>query len=202
MIVMTTNAGAQDLERASIGFADLEKDRDCLGAINRLFTPEFRNRLDAVVPFSNLPPEVVVRVVEKFILELEMQLSDRNVIIEVSKKAMDWLVEEGYDPQMGARPMARIIQENIKKPLADELLFGQLKGGGLVTVDLSKDKKLTFKYKDDKPGRKPASRLKRSIKSYSCARIFSAVSFSTAMSSGARAWNSNSNPSWRGRICI
>ena len=123
-------------------------------AINRMFTPEFRNRLDSVVPFSNLPPEVVVRVVEKFILELEMQLSDRNVIIEVSKKAMDWLVEEGYDPQMGARPMARIIQENIKKPLADELLFGQLKGGGLVMVDLSKDKKLTFKYKDDKPGKK------------------------------------------------
>jgi ATP-dependent Clp protease ATP-binding subunit ClpA len=96
----------------------------------------------------------VVRVVEKFILELELQLSDRNVIIEVSKKAMDWLVEEGYDPQMGARPMARIIQENIKKPLADELLFGKLKGGGLVTVDLDKARKLTFKYKDDKPGKK------------------------------------------------
>ncbi|HAL84689.1 MAG TPA: ATP-dependent Clp protease ATP-binding subunit ClpA, partial [Rhodobiaceae bacterium] len=102
-------------------------------------TPEFRNRLDAVVAFNNLPPEVVVRVVEKFILELELQLSDRNVIIEVDRKAMDWLVEQGYDPMMGARPMARIIQENIKKPLADELLFGELQNGGVVQV--SQDKK-------------------------------------------------------------
>ncbi len=154
ILIMTTNAGASDMAKEPMGFGRVRREGEDTEAINRMFTPEFRNRLDAVVPFSNLPPEVVVRVVEKFILELEMQLSDRNVIIEVSKKAMDWLVEEGYDPQMGARPMARIIQENIKKPLADELLFGQLKGGGLVTVDLSKDKKLTFKYKDDKPGKK------------------------------------------------
>ncbi|MBL6761661.1 MAG: ATP-dependent Clp protease ATP-binding subunit ClpA [PS1 clade bacterium] len=154
ILIMTTNAGASDMAKEPMGFGRTRREGEDTEAINRMFTPEFRNRLDAVVPFANLPSEVVVRVVEKFILELELQLSDRNVIIEVSKKAMDWLVEEGYDPQMGARPMARIIQENIKKPLADELLFGKLKGGGLVTVDLNKDKKLTFKYKDDKPGKK------------------------------------------------
>jgi len=154
ILIMTTNAGASDMAKEPMGFGRVRREGEDTEAINRMFTPEFRNRLDAVVPFGNLPPEVVVRVVEKFILELEMQLSDRNVIIEVSRKAMDWLVEEGYDMQMGARPMARIIQENIKKPLADELLFGQLKGGGLVIVDLDKDKKLTFKYKDDKSGKK------------------------------------------------
>ncbi len=154
ILIMTTNAGASDMAKEPMGFGRTRREGEDTEAIKRMFTPEFRNRLDAVVPFANLPSEVVVRVVEKFILELELQLSDRNVIIEVSKKAMDWLVEEGYDPQMGARPMARIIQENIKKPLADELLFGKLKGGGLVTVDLNKDKKLTFKYKDDKPGKK------------------------------------------------
>ena len=154
ILIMTTNAGASDMAKEPMGFGRVRREGEDTEAINRMFTPEFRNRLDAVVPFGNLPPEVVVRVVEKFILELEMQLSDRNVMIEVSKKAMDWLVDEGYDMQMGARPMARIIQENIKKPLADELLFGKLKNGGLVTVDLSKDKKLTFKYKDDKSGNK------------------------------------------------
>ena len=154
IVIMTTNAGASDMAKEPMGFGRTKREGEDGEAINRMFTPEFRNRLDAVVPFGNLPPEVVVRVVEKFILELEMQLSDRNVIIEVSKKAMDWLVEEGYDPQMGARPMARIIQENIKKPLADELLFGELKGGGLVTVDLDKKGKLTFKYGDGKSGKK------------------------------------------------
>ena len=150
IFIMTTNAGASDMAKEPMGFGRVKREGEDKEAINRMFTPEFRNRLDAVVPFGNLPPEVVVRVVEKFILELEMQLSDRNVIIEVSKKAMDWLVSEGYDMQMGARPMARIIQENIKKPLADELLFGKLKGGGLVTVDLNKKGELTFKYGDGK----------------------------------------------------
>ena len=150
IFIMTTNAGASDMAKEPMGFGRVKREGEDKEAINRMFTPEFRNRLDAVVPFGNLPPEVVVRVVEKFILQLEMQLSDRNVIIEVSKKAMDWLVSEGYDMQMGARPMARIIQENIKKPLADELLFGKLKGGGLVTVDLNKKGELTFKYGDGK----------------------------------------------------
>ena len=117
-------------------------------------SPEFRNRLDAVVAFNNLPPEVVVRVVEKFILELELQLSDRNVIIEVDRKAMDWLVEQGYDPLMGARPMARIIQENIKKPLADELLFGKLQNGGVVQVSRDKKAGLSIKLKAGKSGGK------------------------------------------------
>jgi ATP-dependent Clp protease ATP-binding subunit ClpA len=152
ILIMTTNAGASDMAKEPIGFGRERREGEDTEAINRMFTPEFRNRLDSVVAFDSLPPEVVVRVVEKFILELEMQLADRNVIIEVSKKAMDWLVAEGYDPQMGARPLARIIQENIKKPLADELLFGDLKGGGIVTVGLDKKGALTFKFKGDKAG--------------------------------------------------
>ncbi len=154
VLIMTTNAGASDMAKEPIGFGRVKREGEDSEAINRMFTPEFRNRLDAVVPFNNLPSEVVVRVVEKFILELEMQLSDRNVIIDVTRKAMTWLVDEGYDLQMGARPMARIIQENIKKPLADELLFGKLKSGGLVTVDLGKNGKLSFTYADDKPSKK------------------------------------------------
>jgi ATP-dependent Clp protease ATP-binding subunit ClpA len=108
------------------------------------------------VPFASLPTEVVTRVVEKFVLELEMQLADRNVIIEISQPAMQWLVEQGYDPQMGARPLARIIQENIKKPLADELLFGKLKSGGVVTVGRNKQGKLTFKFSDGNSGKNPS----------------------------------------------
>ncbi len=156
ILIMTTNAGASDMAKEPMGFGRIKREGEDAEAINRMFTPEFRNRLDAVVPFGNLPPEVVVRVVEKFILELEMQLSDRNVIIDVSRKAMDWLVEKGYDMQMGARPMSRIIQENIKKPLADELLFGKLKSGGVVTVDLNKKGELSFKYKGDNSGKKSA----------------------------------------------
>ena len=156
ILIMTTNAGASDMAKEPMGFGRIKREGEDAEAITRMFTPEFRNRLDAVVPFGNLPPEVVVRVVEKFILELEMQLSDRNVIIDVSRKAMDWLVEKGYDMQMGARPMSRIIQENIKKPLADELLFGKLKGGGLVIVDLDKKGELSFKYKGDNSGKKSA----------------------------------------------
>ena len=115
-----------------MGFGRERREGEDTEAINKMFTPEFRNRLDAGVGFNTLPPEGGVRVVEKFVLELELQLSDRNVIIEVDRKAMDWLVEQGYDPLMGARPMARIIQENIKKPLADELLFGKLQTGGVL----------------------------------------------------------------------
>ncbi len=159
ILIMTTNAGAADMAKNPMGFGRVKREGEDTEAINRMFTPEFRNRLDAVVSFDNLPPEVVVRVVEKFILELEMQLSERNVIIDVSRKAMNWLVEEGYDMQMGARPMARIIQESIKKPLADELLFGQLKGGGVVTIDLDKKRNLTFKYKADKKAEKSSEKV-------------------------------------------
>ena len=150
ILIMTTNAGASDMAKAPMGFGRERREGEDTEAINKMFTPEFRNRLDAVVAFNNLPPEVVVRVVEKFILELELQLSDRNVIIEVDRKAMDWLVEQGYDPMMGARPMARIIQENIKKPLADELLFGELQNGGVVQVSRDKKKGLTIKLKSGK----------------------------------------------------
>ena len=114
ILIMTTNAGAADMAKEPIGFGRARREGEDLEAINRMFTPEFRNRLDSVVQFGNLPEEVVVRVVEKFILELETQLADRNVMITVSKPAMDWLVATGYDPQMGARPMARVIQENVK----------------------------------------------------------------------------------------
>ena len=150
ILIMTTNAGASDMAKAPMGFGRERREGEDTEAINKMFTPEFRNRLDAVVGFNNLPPEVVVRVVEKFILELELQLSDRNVIIEVDRKAMDWLVEQGYDPLMGARPMARIIQENIKKPLADELLFGKLQNGGVVQVSRDKKVGLSIKLKSEK----------------------------------------------------
>jgi ATP-dependent Clp protease ATP-binding subunit ClpA len=154
ILIMTTNAGASDMAKAPMGFGRERREGEDTEAINKMFTPEFRNRLDAVVGFNNLPPEVVVRVVEKFILELELQLSDRNVIIEVDRKAMDWLVEQGYDPLMGARPMARIIQENIKKPLADELLFGKLQNGGVVQVGRDKKAGLSIKLKSEKSGGK------------------------------------------------
>ncbi len=154
ILIMTTNAGAADMARAPMGFGREKREGEDIEAITRIFTPEFRNRLDAVVAFDSLSSEVIARVVEKFILQLEVQLADRNVVIEVSHKAMDWLVKEGYDPQMGARPMARVIQEKVKKPLADELLFGELKTGGVVKVDLGKDNKLTFKFTSDKPRKK------------------------------------------------
>ncbi len=156
IIVMTSNAGASDMARAAIGFGRDKREDEDIDAINKLFTPEFRNRLDAIVQFSSLPAKVVTRIVEKFVLELEAQLSDRNVIIEISKAASRWLVDEGYDEKMGARPLARLIQEKIKKPLADEVLFGTLKNGGIVRIDFNKKAAaLTFDYKDDAPTPRP-----------------------------------------------
>jgi ATP-dependent Clp protease ATP-binding subunit ClpA len=143
ILIMTTNAGASDLAREAIGFgrdARVGEDED---AIKRMFTPEFRNRLDAVIAFSGLTPEIVARVVEKFVMQLEAQLADRNVTIELSSAAKEWLAERGYDKLYGARPLARVIQEHIKKPLAEELLFGKLVRGGAVKVTL-KDGKLDF----------------------------------------------------------
>jgi ATP-dependent Clp protease ATP-binding subunit ClpA len=132
---MTTNAGAADLARKPIGFTrgavHSTEDNE---AINRLFAPEFRNRLDAIVNFGHLPEEVIARVVDKFVLQLEAQLADRNVTIELADEARAWLVERGYDQAMGARPMARVIHTHIKTPLADEVLFGKLKNGGAVRV--------------------------------------------------------------------
>ena len=133
ILIMTTNAGASDMAKAAYGFTRQKREGDDMEAINRLFAPEFRNRLDAIITFAHLSPEVIAKVVEKFVLQLEAQLADRNVTIELSEEASRWLIANGYDELMGARPMARVIQEHIKKPLADEVLFGKLKGGGHVT---------------------------------------------------------------------
>jgi ATP-dependent Clp protease ATP-binding subunit ClpA len=150
ILIMTTNAGAQDLAKAAFGFHHSKREGDDTEAINRLFAPEFRNRLDAIVPFGRLPEDVIARVVDKFILQLEAQLADRNVTIELSDEARAWLVKNGYDEAMGARPMARVIQKEIKTPLADEVLFGRLKNGGIVRVVVTGDesgaKKLGFVY--------------------------------------------------------
>jgi ATP-dependent Clp protease ATP-binding subunit ClpA len=164
---MTTNAGASDLARAAYGFTRSKRQGDDLEAINRLFAPEFRNRLDAIITFNHLSPEVITKVVEKFVLQLEAQLADRDVTIELSEEATKWLIDRGYDEQMGARPMARVIQEHIKKPLADEVLFGKLKNGGHVRVVVAKqeaDKLVEEKSEDkashDKSGQEKASEEK------------------------------------------
>ncbi len=150
ILIMTTNAGARDLAGAAFGFHKSKREGDDTEAIDRLFAPEFRNRLDAIVPFARLPEGVIAQVVDKFILQLEAQLSDRNVTIELTDEAREWLVKNGYDEAMGARPMARVIQTQIKTPLADEVLFGRLKGGGVVKVVVTADeagaKKLSFVY--------------------------------------------------------
>ena len=149
VLVMTTNAGAQEMSRASIGFTHQDHSTDAMEAIKRLFTPEFRNRLDAVVQFTPLDPTVITKVVDKFVFELEAQLQEQNVTIEVDPAARIWLAEHGYDPKMGARPMARTIQQYIKKPIADELLFGDLEHGGHLIIHLEGDE-LTFEIKGKK----------------------------------------------------
>jgi ATP-dependent Clp protease ATP-binding subunit ClpA len=134
ILIMTSNAGAMDLQKSPIGFGRKREAGDDEEAINRIFTPEFRNRLDAIISFAPLPREVVRRVVEKFVLQLEGQLAERGVTINLLPEAADWLAERGYDERMGARPLGRVIQEHIKKPLADQVLFGELVNGGNVTV--------------------------------------------------------------------
>jgi len=150
ILIMTTNAGASDLAKQAYGFTRIKREGDDLEAINRLFAPEFRNRLDSIITFAHLTPEIIAKVVDKFVLQLEAQLGDRQVTIEMTEDASKWLVEHGYDEQMGARPMARLIQETVKKPLADEVLFGKLKSGGHVRVSLIKDEagesKLGFEF--------------------------------------------------------
>jgi ATP-dependent Clp protease ATP-binding subunit ClpA len=147
ILIMTTNAGAADLAKPAIGFGRSIREGDDQEAINRLFTPEFRNRLDAIISFKTLPPEVIDRVVDKFVAELEGQLAERGVSIEISSKARAWIGDKGYSPEYGARPLARIIQEHIKKPLAEELLFGKLSDGGAVEVILAKGgKELAFRF--------------------------------------------------------
>jgi ATP-dependent Clp protease ATP-binding subunit ClpA len=152
ILIMTTNAGAADLAKQAYGFTRQKREGDDQEAISKMFAPEFRNRLDATITFAHLSQEVIAKVVEKFVLQLEAQLGDRNVTIELSVEASRWLIANGYDELMGARPMARVIQEHIKKPLADEVLFGHLKNGGHVRVIVDKDEqgrdKLGFEYLD------------------------------------------------------
>ncbi|MEM9901107.1 MAG: ATP-dependent Clp protease ATP-binding subunit ClpA [Pseudomonadota bacterium] len=136
VLIMTSNAGAAEQAKAAIGFNRDRREGEDTAAIERTFTPEFRNRLDAVISFAPLPKEVILQVVEKFVLQLEAQLMDRNVSIELTKPAAEWLADKGYDDKMGARPLGRVIQEHIKKPLAEELLFGKLAKGGLVRVSV------------------------------------------------------------------
>ncbi|MFT3973950.1 MAG: ATP-dependent Clp protease ATP-binding subunit ClpA [Amaricoccus sp.] len=139
VLIMTSNAGAQEQAKEALGFGRARREGEDTAAVERMFTPEFRNRLDAVISFAPLPREVILQVVEKFVLQLEAQLLDRNVQIELSPEAAEWLAEKGYDDKMGARPLGRVIQENIKKPLAEELLFGKLAKGGLVRVTVEND---------------------------------------------------------------
>jgi ATP-dependent Clp protease ATP-binding subunit ClpA len=158
ILVMTTNAGAADMVKNAYGFTRSKREGDDQEAINRLFTPEFRNRLDAIIPFAHLSTEIIGQVVEKFVLQLEAQLADRGVTIELSDDAKKWLIERGYDEQMGARPMARVIQESVKKPLADEVLFGKLKDGGHVRVIVREEEgkpALAFEYPEGPVTPKP-----------------------------------------------
>ena len=158
VIIMTTNAGAAELAKFAIGFERSEREGDDQEAIERIFSPEFRNRLDAVIPFASLPPEVMSKVVDKFIMELEAQLSERDVTIELTDASREWLAKKGYNRRFGARPLARVIQENIKKPLSEELLFGELVKGGVVRVGTGDDG-LTFEY--PKPRLPKAEKLKQ-----------------------------------------
>ncbi len=138
ILIMTTNAGASEMAKSAIGFGSSRRTGEDEEAINRLFTPEFRNRLDAIIPFSPLPTAVIHKVVQKFVMQLETQLSERNVTFDLHEDAISWLAEKGYDEKMGARPLSRVIQEHIKKPLANEILFGKLKKGGVVSVTVGK----------------------------------------------------------------
>ncbi len=145
VLVMTTNAGAQEMSRRSVGFAPQDHSSDGMEIITKTFTPEFRNRLDGIIQFASLDPHSVARVVDKLVVELEAKLSASNVTLELDDAARAWIAERGYDPKMGARPMARVIQEHIKRPLAEELLFGSLSEGGHVRVGVGKDDALELK---------------------------------------------------------
>ncbi|HSD68807.1 MAG TPA: ATP-dependent Clp protease ATP-binding subunit ClpA [Woeseiaceae bacterium] len=145
VLVMTTNAGAQEMSRASIGFTHQDHSSDGMAIIKKSFSPEFRNRLDAIIQFSSLDERSIARVVDKLVVELEAKLGSSNVTLELTNEARAWIAARGYDPQMGARPMARIIQEQIKRPLAEELLFGSLAEGGHVCIDVGTDGNLVLK---------------------------------------------------------
>ena len=162
VIIMTTNAGSAEMAKPAIGFEREGRVGDDMEAIEKMFTPEFRNRLDAVIQFKSLPPDVVAKVVDKFVMELEVQLEDRNVTIELSGPVRELLAKKGYDEKFGARPLARVIQEKIKKPLAEELLFGKLAKGGVVLVKVKKNK-FVFEYPDPKDSKLPVKRRKGKV---------------------------------------
>ncbi|MDE2030415.1 MAG: AAA family ATPase, partial [Alphaproteobacteria bacterium] len=165
ILIMTTNAGAADLAKPAIGFERTARAGEDTEAINKMFTPEFRNRLDAIIPFNALPQDVIERVVEKFVLQLESQLGERGVTIELKPEARTWLAKKGYDPLYGARPLARVIQEQIKKPLAEELLFGKLQKGGAVTVGLDKEEdKLSFDIHAAPEPKTPEKKLDETVR--------------------------------------
>ncbi|WP_148714580.1 ATP-dependent Clp protease ATP-binding subunit ClpA [Chitinolyticbacter meiyuanensis] len=156
IIIMTTNAGAEGLNKSVIGFTSKKETGDEMQEIKRLFTPEFRNRLDAVIPFAPLTPEIILQVVDKFLLQLELQLQEKKVEAHFTEALKAMLAEKGFDPLMGARPMARLIQDTIRKALADELLFGRLNHGGEVTIDLDADGKVILKIEEDEAAPVPA----------------------------------------------
>ena len=145
ILIMTTNAGAREMAGAPLGFGTQSNAGKGKEAIEKMFSPEFRNRLDAMIVFDSLNMEIIERVVDKFIIELDRQLNEKRVFLQLTPNARRWLAERGYDPTFGARPMARLIQNEIKRVLADEILFGQLQNGGKVEVD-EREGKLTFTY--------------------------------------------------------
>jgi len=159
ILIMTSNVGAMELQKSPIGFGRKREQGDDEEAVNRMFTPEFRNRLDAIISFAPLPPQVVRQVVEKFVLQLEGQLAERGVTINLTPEAAEWLASRGYDERMGARPLGRVIQEHVKKPLADQVLFGELVNGGSVTVavvGIGPDAKLELIASPPRPARPKA----------------------------------------------
>jgi ATP-dependent Clp protease ATP-binding subunit ClpA len=162
VLIMTTNAGAAEMAKPAIGFEREERIGDDTAAIEKMFSPEFRNRLDSIIPFSSLTPEVMARVVDKFIIELETQLADRSVTIELTDESREFLAKKGFDKIFGARPLSRVIQELIKQPLSEELLFGKLEKGGIVVVR-TEDGKLSFDYPDPSGTTLPAKRKKGKV---------------------------------------
>ena len=147
---MTTNAGAQEMSRASIGFTEQDHSTDGMEVIKKSFTPEFRNRLDGIIQFGALVPETIRTVVDKFLVDLQVQLDEKSVLLHVDDSARDWFVEHGYSETMGARPMARLIQEKLKKALAEDILFGDLAGGGDVYVSAADDIEIEVKGRKQK----------------------------------------------------
>ena len=150
IIIMTTNAGAESLTKSNIGFTTARQQGDEMAEIKRLFSPEFRNRLDGTISFAPLSREVILRVVDKFLMQLEEQLHEKKVEAHFTEAVKEMLAEKGFDPLMGARPMARLIQDVIRSALADELLFGRLASGGHVTVDLDKEGKIMLDFEEEK----------------------------------------------------